>query len=132
MILEALHDVFVVLKWLFGFGALMTLLGIGLALLWFAARAGVARALRHRPADRFPVLRKLFLDVIVSDLGFAPHPTPFPLERVMQIREPQHQVPSPSPQPSPARGEGKTDPSTRKSRCITRLEGEGQGGRRIP
>lgn len=65
MILEALHDVFVVLKWLFGFGALMTLLGIGLALLWFAARAVVARALRNRSADRFLVLRKLFLDVIV-------------------------------------------------------------------
>ena len=41
MILAALHDVFVVLKWLFGLGALMALLGIGLVLLWFAARAVV-------------------------------------------------------------------------------------------
>ena len=65
MILEALHDVFVVLKWLFGFGALMTLLGIGLVLLWFIARAVVVRALRNRAADRFPVLRKLFLEMIV-------------------------------------------------------------------
>lgn len=65
MILEALHDVFVVLKWLFGFGALLALLGIGLALLWFAARAVVVRVLHNRPAERFPVLRKLFLDVIV-------------------------------------------------------------------
>ena len=65
MILEALHDAFVVLKWLFGLGALLTLLGIGLVLLWFAARAVVVRALRNRPTDRFPVLRKLFLDVIV-------------------------------------------------------------------
>lgn len=66
MILEALHDVFVVLKWFFGFGALLTLLGIGAALLWFAARAVVVRALRNQSADRFPVLRKLFLEMIVS------------------------------------------------------------------
>lgn len=65
MILEALHDVFVVLKWLFGFGALLALLGIGLVLLWFAARAVVARALRHQAADRFAVLRRLFLDMVV-------------------------------------------------------------------
>ena len=65
MIVEALHDVFVVLKWLFGFGALMTLLGIGLALLWFAARAVVVRVLRNQAADRFPVLRKLFLEMLV-------------------------------------------------------------------
>ena len=66
MILEALHDVFVVLKWFFGFGALMTLLGIGAVLLWFAARAVVVRALRNQSADRFPVLLKLFLEMIVS------------------------------------------------------------------
>ena len=65
MIVEALHNVFVVLKWLFGFGALMTLLGIGLALLWFAARAIVVRVLRNQAADRFPVLRKLFLEMLV-------------------------------------------------------------------
>ena len=66
MILEALHDVFVVLKWLFGLGALMTLLAIGLLLLWFAARAVVVRALRNQAVDRFPVLRKLFLEILVS------------------------------------------------------------------
>lgn len=65
MILEALHDAFVVLKWLFGLGALMTLLGIGLVILWFIARAVVVRALRHQAADRFPVLRKLFLEMLV-------------------------------------------------------------------
>ena len=65
MILTALHDVFVVLKWLFGFGALMALLGIGLVLLWFIARAVVVRGLRSQSADRFPVLRKLFLEMIV-------------------------------------------------------------------
>ena len=66
MILEALHDVFVVLKWLFGFGALVTLLGIGAVLLWFAARTVVVRVLRNRSADRFPVLRKLFLEMIAT------------------------------------------------------------------
>ena len=65
MILEALHDVFVILKWLFGLGALMTLLGIGLVLLWFAARAVVVRALRNQSVDRFPFLRKLFLEMLV-------------------------------------------------------------------
>ena len=78
MILTALHDVFVVLKWLFGFGALMALLGIGLVLLWFAARAVVARALRNQSAERFSVLRKLFLEMIVSYFDFPPHPNPLP------------------------------------------------------
>ena len=73
MILEALHDAFVILKWLFGFGALMTLLGIGLVLLWFAARAVVVRALRNQSGDRFPFLRKLFLEMLVSYSGFPPH-----------------------------------------------------------
>ena len=63
MILTALHDVFVVLKWLFGFGALLMLLGIGLVLLWFTAHAVVVRILRNQPADRFAVLRKLFLEI---------------------------------------------------------------------
>ena len=65
MILEALHDVFVVLKVLFGLGALMILLAIGLVLLWFVGRAVVMRALRSRPPDRHLVLRKLVLDMIV-------------------------------------------------------------------
>ena len=78
MILTALHDVFVVLKWLFGFGALMALLGIGLVLLWFAARAVVARALRNQSAERFSVLRKLFLETIVSYFRFSPSPQPSP------------------------------------------------------
>ena len=65
MIMEAWHDAFVVLKWLFGLGALMTLLGISLVLLWFIARAVVVRVLRHQAADRFAVLRKLFLEMLV-------------------------------------------------------------------
>ena len=66
MILEARHDVFVVLKFLFGLGALMTLLAIGLALLWFVARAIFVWRLRGRPADQHPVLRKLFLETIAG------------------------------------------------------------------
>lgn len=65
MILEALHDVFVVLKVLFGLGALVTLLAIGVVLFWFVGRAIVGRALRGRLADRHPVLRRLFLEMIV-------------------------------------------------------------------
>ena len=65
MIQEALHDAFVVLKVLFGLGALLTLVAIALVLLWFVARAIAVRSLRGRPADLHPVLRKLFLDRIV-------------------------------------------------------------------
>ena len=65
MIQEALHDAFVVLKVLFGLGALLTLLAIAGVLAWFVARAIAVRALRGRPADRHAVLRKLFLDGIV-------------------------------------------------------------------
>lgn len=66
MIQEALHDAFVVLKVLFGLGALLTLLAIGLALLWFIGRAVAVRALRDRPADRHRALRKLFLESIAG------------------------------------------------------------------
>lgn len=64
MIQEALHDAFVVLKVLFGLGALLTLLAIGLVLLWFAGRAVAMRVLRDRPADRHRALRKLFLESV--------------------------------------------------------------------
>ena len=63
MIQEALYDVFVVLKVLFGLGALLTLLAIGLVLLWFGGRAITVRTLRNRPADRYRVLRKLFMEM---------------------------------------------------------------------
>ena len=66
MIQEALHDAFVVLKVLFGLGALLTLLAIGLVLLWFIGRAFAVRALSVRPADRHRALRKLFLESIAG------------------------------------------------------------------
>jgi hypothetical protein len=50
------------MKFLFGLGALFGLIGIGLVLLWFALRALVGYALRVQPADRYLLLRKLFLD----------------------------------------------------------------------
>ena len=65
MIQEALHNVFIVLKVLFGLGALLTLLAIGLVLLWFVGRVVASRTLRSLPADRHPVLRKLFLETIL-------------------------------------------------------------------
>ena len=63
MILGFLYDVFKVIKFLFGLGALVGLIGIGLGLLWFALRVVVRYALRGQPIDRYVPLRKLFLDL---------------------------------------------------------------------
>lgn len=63
MILGFLYDVFHIMKFFFGLGALFGLMGIGLVLLWFFLRAIVGYALRAQPADRYVSLRKLFLDV---------------------------------------------------------------------
>ena len=63
MILEFLYDVFTVIKFFFGLGALVGLLGIGLVFLWFAVRAVVRYALREQPVERYVPLRKLFLDL---------------------------------------------------------------------
>jgi hypothetical protein len=63
LILEFLDDVFRIMKFLFGLGALFGLIGIGLVLLWFALRALFGYALRVQPADRYLALRKLFLDL---------------------------------------------------------------------
>jgi len=63
LILGFLHDVFRIMKFLFGLGALFGLIGIGLVLLWFALRALIGYALRAQPTDRYLALRKLFLDL---------------------------------------------------------------------
>ena len=63
MILEFLYDLFKVIKFFFGLGALIGLIGIGLLFLWFFLRAVVVHALRRQPADRYVPLRKLFLDL---------------------------------------------------------------------
>jgi hypothetical protein len=63
LILGFLADIFRIMKFLFGLGALFGLIGIGLVLLWFALRALVGYALRAQPADRCLALRKLFLDL---------------------------------------------------------------------
>jgi hypothetical protein len=60
--MEFLHGVFTVIKFIFGLGALGTLIGIGLVLLWFALRLLVHTVLRHQPADYCPRLRKFFLE----------------------------------------------------------------------
>jgi hypothetical protein len=62
MLLEALHDVFTVIKFFFGLGALAGLLAIGLAFLWFLGRVGVRWVLRGQPAERYVTMRKLFLE----------------------------------------------------------------------
>ena len=61
--LAFLHDVFTVIKFFFGLGALFTLIGMGLLFLWFFLRAIVGYVLRDQPADRCLLLRKLFLDL---------------------------------------------------------------------
>ena len=63
MILAFLYDVFTVVKFFLGLGALFSLIGIGLLFLWFFLRAIVVYALRGQPADRYVPLRKLFLDL---------------------------------------------------------------------
>jgi hypothetical protein len=63
VILGFLYDVFRVMKFFFGLGAFCALLGIGLVLLWFALRLVVGYALRGQPADRYILLRQVFLDL---------------------------------------------------------------------
>ena len=63
MILGFLYDVFKVIKFFFGLGALVGLMGIGLLFLWFFLRAVVVHAFRRQSADRYILLRKLFLDL---------------------------------------------------------------------
>ena len=63
MILGFLSNVFTVIKFFFGLGALVGLMSIGLVLLWFALRVVVRYALRGQPVERYVPLRKLFLDL---------------------------------------------------------------------
>ena len=63
MILEFLYGLFKVIKFFFGLGALVGLIGLGLLFLWFFLRAVVVHTLRRQPADRYVPLRKLFLDL---------------------------------------------------------------------
>jgi len=65
--LEVLHGIFVVFKFLFGLGALATLLGIGVGLVWFVLHILARLGLRNQPPDRYPLLRRLFLE----SLGFS-------------------------------------------------------------
>jgi hypothetical protein len=57
-----LHAVFAVFKFFFGLGALVTLMGIGIILLWFCLRFLVQRTSTGQPAERSPLLRQLFLE----------------------------------------------------------------------
>ena len=58
-----LHTLFVVLKFLFGLGALVALIGLGVGFLWFVCHVVARYTLRHQPASRWPWLRKLFLEI---------------------------------------------------------------------
>jgi len=64
--LDVLHVIFGVFKFILGLGALATLFGIGVGLLWFALHILARLGLRNQPPDRYPLLRQLFLE----SLGF--------------------------------------------------------------
>ena len=64
--MDVLHVIFVVFKFIMGLGALVTLLGIGVGLLWFILHILARLGLRNQPSERFPRLRQLFLE----SLGF--------------------------------------------------------------
>ena len=64
--MDVLHVIFGVFKFIFGLGALATLLGIGVGLLWFVLHILARLGLRNQPSERFPRLRQLFLE----SLGF--------------------------------------------------------------
>jgi hypothetical protein len=64
--LDVLHVIFGVFKFIAGLGALATLLGIGVGLLWFVLHILARLGLRNQPPDRYPLLRQLFLE----SLGF--------------------------------------------------------------
>jgi hypothetical protein len=63
LIVGFLYEVFTVIKFFFGLGALLSLIGIGLVCLWFALRIVVRYALRRQPVDRYVPLRQVFLEV---------------------------------------------------------------------
>ena len=60
--MAVLHGIFVVFKFIFGLGALLGLVGIGVMLLWFALHLIARFSLRHQPADQCVRLRRLFLE----------------------------------------------------------------------
>lgn len=63
MILTLLQEIFSVIKFIFGLGALLGLCGIGLIVLWYVLRALTQALLRGQPADHSAsLLRRLFLD----------------------------------------------------------------------
>jgi hypothetical protein len=61
-IMSVLHGIFVAFKFIFGLGALLALMGIGVMLLWFALHLIVRFSLRNQPVDRGLWLRQLFLE----------------------------------------------------------------------
>jgi hypothetical protein len=57
-----LQSIVAVCKFVFGLGALLTLVGIGLLLLWYCLRVRALRLLAGQPPERSSFLRKLFLE----------------------------------------------------------------------
>lgn len=63
ILVDAFLDVFVVVKFLFGLGALFGLLGIGAVCVWYIVRVCLGCLLQYAPPQRCRPLRKLFLDL---------------------------------------------------------------------
>ncbi len=60
--MELLHGIFTVVKFVFGLGALVALLGIGCALLWYLVRAILKLSMPDLSARRDSLLSRLFLE----------------------------------------------------------------------
>jgi len=63
LIAAVFYDIFSVIKFCFGLGALFGLMGIWLLLLWFFLRIIARYTLCGQRADRYSPLRKLFLNL---------------------------------------------------------------------
>lgn len=59
---SVLYGIFSVFKYIFGLGALLALVSIGILLLWYILHLVVRFSLRHQPVDRCLWLRQLFLE----------------------------------------------------------------------
>lgn len=64
MIVSFLWDIFHVVKFVFGLGALGALLGLAGLLLWFVGHAVVRCLVQHQPRCVHPLLRKFFLEEV--------------------------------------------------------------------
>lgn len=63
MIFDAFHEVFLVVKFFFGLGALGGLLGIGVIFLWFSVRIFLGSYSSREGSQKNQAIRKVFFEV---------------------------------------------------------------------